>query len=87
VLALYECRCSPSWWRVGCCGGLPPPGKGPSPAVWGEGLSRLPLDAGCELVLAASVLVALQNGPTRGPPSLPANLSPVTRDSQNRKVL
>ena len=33
--------CSPSWWRVWCCGGLPPPGKGPSPAVWGEGLYRL----------------------------------------------
>ena len=49
---LSSCRlcaiagCSPSWWRVGCCGGLPPPGKGPSPAVWGEGLSRLSLDAG-----------------------------------------
>jgi len=37
--------CSPWWWRVWCCGGLPPPGKGPSPAVWGEGLSRLSLDA------------------------------------------
>ena len=49
---LSSCRlcaiagCSPSWWRVGCCGGLPPPGKGPFPAVWGEGLSRLSLDAG-----------------------------------------
>ena len=36
----------PSWWRMWCCGGLPPPGKGPSPAVWGEGLSRTSLDAG-----------------------------------------
>ena len=37
--------CSPWWWHVWCCGGLPPPGKGPSPAVWGEGLYRPSLDA------------------------------------------
>ena len=41
------------WWREWCCGGLPPPGKGPSPAVWGEGLYRLSLDAGVQVSRSA----------------------------------
>ncbi len=57
---------SPSWWRVGCCGGLPPPGKGPSPAVWGEGLSRLPLSAGSVSGATSGVVY------TPAPTALPA---------------
>ena len=43
--SLYECRLLSLMVVEWCCGGLPPPGKGPSPAVWGEGLYRLSLDA------------------------------------------
>ena len=43
--ALYECRLLSRVVVEWCCGGLPPPGKGPSPEVWGEGLYRLSLDA------------------------------------------
>ena len=43
--ALYACRQIAREVVKWCCGGLPPPGKGPSPAVWGEGLYRLSLDA------------------------------------------
>ena len=38
--ALYACRQIAREVVKWCCGGLPPPGKGPSPAVWGEGLYR-----------------------------------------------
>ncbi len=41
--ALYACRLLSLMVVEWGCGGLPPPGKGPSPAVWGEGLYRLPL--------------------------------------------
>ena len=41
--ALYACRLLSLMVVEWCCGGLPPPGKGPSPAVWGEGLYRLSL--------------------------------------------
>ena len=51
VLAGY----SLCWWREWCCGGLPPPGKGPSPAVWGEGLSRLSLFASLIMPLGYAV--------------------------------
>lgn len=39
--ALFVCRLFSLMVVEWCCGGLPPPGKGPSPAVWGEGLYRL----------------------------------------------
>ncbi len=44
--ALYDCRLLSRVVVEWCCGGLPPPGKGPSPAVWGEGLYRTSLDVG-----------------------------------------
>ena len=49
LTALYECRLLSLKVARGGCGGLPPPGKGPSPAVWGEGLYRLPLDVGVQV--------------------------------------
>ena len=44
--ALYACRLLSRVVVEWGCGGLPPPGKGPSPAVWGEGLYRLSLGVG-----------------------------------------
>ena len=76
--ALYACRQIAREVVKWCCGGLPPPGKGPSPAVWGEGLYRTSLGAGCELVFAESVLVARQDDPARGSPPRPVNPSPVS---------
>ena len=58
--ALYECWLLSRVVVERCCGGLPPPGKGPSPAVWGEGLYRTSLDAGGRLQSLASRVGALQ---------------------------